>query len=101
MQFIQITLHSLTKFPTGVLEWVTCYECSDNVVNCMFTAGSLNVKNEALLSVPPGENTPAYYYGTHYSSAMIVASYMIRIEPFTQHFLKLQVWWSVCVCVCV
>lgn len=35
--------------------------------------------------------TPAYYYGTHYSSAMIVASYMIRLEPFTQHFLRLQV----------
>ena len=35
--------------------------------------------------------TPAYYYGTHYSSAMIVASYLIRLEPFTQHFLRLQV----------
>ena len=38
-----------------------------------------------------GENTPPYYYGTHYSSAMIVASFLIRMEPFTQHFLKLQV----------
>ena len=40
---------------------------------------------------PTGENTPAYYYGTHYSSAMIVASFLIRMEPFTQFFLKLQV----------
>ena len=26
VQFVQITLQSLTKFPTGVLEWVTYYE---------------------------------------------------------------------------
>ncbi|XP_065652118.1 WD repeat and FYVE domain-containing protein 3 isoform X2 [Hydra vulgaris] len=38
----------------------------------------------------PSGKTPAYYYGTHYSSAMIVASYLIRLEPFTQHFLRLQ-----------
>lgn len=35
--------------------------------------------------------TPPYHYGTHYSSAMIVASYLVRMEPFTQHFLSLQV----------
>ncbi|KAI9273685.1 hypothetical protein BY458DRAFT_434908 [Sporodiniella umbellata] len=34
--------------------------------------------------------TPAFHYGTHYSSAMIVCSYLIRLEPFTQHHLKLQ-----------
>jgi len=45
---------------------------------------------------PTGEGTPPYYYGTHYSSAMIVASYLIRMEPFTQYFLKLQV--RACVC---
>ena len=39
---------------------------------------------------PAGE-TPAYHYGTHYSSAMIVASYLVRMEPFTQIFLRLQV----------
>ncbi|CAH8575671.1 unnamed protein product [Schistosoma turkestanicum] len=38
---------------------------------------------------PTGE-TPPYHYGTHYSSAMIVASYLFRMEPFAQHFLKLQ-----------
>lgn len=43
---------------------------------------------------PTGE-TPAYMYGTHYSSAMIVVSYLVRLEPFTQHFLKLQVFFSV------
>lgn len=39
---------------------------------------------------PSGE-TPPYHYGTHYSSAMIVASYLVRMEPFAQHFIKLQV----------
>jgi len=34
--------------------------------------------------------TPAFYYGTHYSSAMTVCLYLIRLEPFTQEFLKLQ-----------
>ncbi|VUZ46443.1 unnamed protein product, partial [Hymenolepis diminuta] len=38
---------------------------------------------------PSGE-TPPYHYGTHYSSAMIVASYLVRMEPFAQHFIKLQ-----------
>ncbi|KAK3895111.1 hypothetical protein Pcinc_001157 [Petrolisthes cinctipes] len=38
---------------------------------------------------PSGE-TPPYHYGTHYSSAMIVSSYLVRMEPFTQHFLRLQ-----------
>ncbi|XP_025205063.1 WD repeat and FYVE domain-containing protein 3 [Melanaphis sacchari] len=38
---------------------------------------------------PHGE-TPPYHFGTHYSSAMIVCSYLVRMEPFTQHFLRLQ-----------
>ncbi|KAF5299222.1 hypothetical protein FQA39_LY02395 [Lamprigera yunnana] len=38
---------------------------------------------------PHGE-TPPYHFGTHYSSAMIVCSYLVRLEPFTQHFLRLQ-----------
>jgi hypothetical protein len=38
----------------------------------------------------PSSETPPYHYGTHYSSAMIVSSYLVRLEPFTQHFLHLQ-----------
>ncbi|KNC87008.1 hypothetical protein SARC_00861 [Sphaeroforma arctica JP610] len=38
---------------------------------------------------PTGE-TPPFHYGTHFSSAMIVASYLIRMEPYTQMFLTLQ-----------
>ena len=38
-----------------------------------------------------GEVSDPYYYGTHYSSAMSVASFLVRMEPFTQLFIKLQV----------
>ncbi|KAH3744448.1 neurobeachin 2 [Pelomyxa schiedti] len=33
---------------------------------------------------------PPFLYGSHYSSAGIVLFYLIRMEPFTSHFLKLQ-----------
>ncbi|KAI9203243.1 uncharacterized protein BJ171DRAFT_624220, partial [Polychytrium aggregatum] len=33
---------------------------------------------------------PACHYGVHYSSSMIVCSYLMRMEPFTQQYLKLQ-----------
>eukprot|EP00658_Telonema_sp_P-2_P083069 TRINITY_DN8903_c0_g1_i1.p1 TRINITY_DN8903_c0_g1~~TRINITY_DN8903_c0_g1_i1.p1 ORF type:complete len:321 (+),score=63.82 TRINITY_DN8903_c0_g1_i1:165-1127(+) len=33
---------------------------------------------------------PKFHYGTHYSSPGIVLSYMIRLSPFTEQFLKLQ-----------
>ncbi|KNC56444.1 WD repeat and FYVE domain-containing protein 3 [Thecamonas trahens ATCC 50062] len=33
---------------------------------------------------------PPFHYGTHYSSAGTVLHYLIRMEPFTSHFLKLQ-----------
>lgn len=35
-------------------------------------------------------DTPPFHYGTHYSSAMIVSSYLIRLNPFTRSYLKLQ-----------
>lgn len=34
--------------------------------------------------------SPAFHYGTHYSSAMIVCSYLIRLQPFVQSYLLLQ-----------
>lgn len=35
-------------------------------------------------------NESPYHYGTFYSSAMITASYLVRMEPFAGHFLNLQ-----------
>ena len=31
------------------------------------------------------------HFGTHYSSSMIVCGFMIRLSPFTEIFLALQV----------
>lgn len=36
------------------------------------------------------ENVEPFHYGTHYSSAMIVSSYLVRLKPFTDTFLLLQ-----------
>lgn len=36
------------------------------------------------------ENALPFHYGTHYSSAMIVSSYLIRLKPFVNSFLLLQ-----------
>ncbi|KAF2857357.1 beach-domain-containing protein [Piedraia hortae CBS 480.64] len=36
------------------------------------------------------ENAPPFHYGTHYSSAMIVSSFLIRLPPFVQSYLLLQ-----------
>lgn len=33
---------------------------------------------------------PACHYGVHYSSAMIVCAFLIRVEPFTSQYIKLQ-----------
>lgn len=35
-------------------------------------------------------SAPPFHYGTHYSSAMIVASYLIRLKPYVQSYLLLQ-----------
>jgi len=36
------------------------------------------------------DNAPPFHYGTHYSSAMIVCSYLIRLQPFVKSYLLLQ-----------
>ncbi|CAF1115606.1 unnamed protein product [Rotaria sp. Silwood1] len=38
----------------------------------------------------PTNSTLPYHYDTYYSSSIIIASYLVRIEPFTQVFLHLQ-----------
>lgn len=37
-----------------------------------------------------GDDMVPFHYGTHYSSSAIVASYLVRLEPFTKHFIKVQ-----------
>lgn len=35
-------------------------------------------------------DAPPFHYGTHYSSAMIVTSFLIRLKPYVQSYLVLQ-----------
>eukprot|EP00117_Sycon_ciliatum_P027901 scpid3277/ scgid22558/ WD repeat and FYVE domain-containing protein 3; Beach domain, WD repeat and FYVE domain-containing protein 1 len=94
------TYNDLMQYP--IFPWVL----SD------YTSETLDLNNPAVyrdLSQPMGAQSPSrleqfkkryveltdlnhkpYLYGTHYSSAMIVSSFLIRMEPFTQHFLTLQ-----------
>ncbi|KAK4047592.1 beige protein-like 1 [Microbotryomycetes sp. JL221] len=36
------------------------------------------------------DETKPFHYGTHYSSAMIVVGYLVRLKPFTESYLDLQ-----------
>ena len=36
------------------------------------------------------DRSPPFHYGTHYSSAMIVTSFLIRLQPFVHSYLLLQ-----------
>lgn len=44
---------------------------------------------EALNSLQD-QSAPPFHYGTHYSSAMIVTSFLIRLKPYVQSYLLLQ-----------
>lgn len=44
---------------------------------------------EAMKTLNENEGEP-FHYGTHYSSAMIVSSFLLRLQPFTKTYLLLQ-----------
>ncbi|KAH6689509.1 WD repeat and FYVE domain-containing protein [Plectosphaerella plurivora] len=95
------TFNDMTQYP--VFPWVLAD----------YTSEELNLNDPATfrdLSKPMGAQTPQrisgyrdsyialsemgderpFHYGTHYSSAMIVSSYLIRLPPFVQSYLILQ-----------
>ncbi|KAI0597278.1 hypothetical protein F4775DRAFT_602867 [Biscogniauxia sp. FL1348] len=94
------TFNDLTQYP--VFPWVLAD----------YTSDELNLDDPATfrdLSKPMGAQTARrqsdyrsrytslaeigetpFHYGTHYSSAMIVASYLIRLPPFVQSYILLQ-----------
>ena len=50
----------------------------------------------------PAVNEPEHFhYQIHYCSDMTVASYLIRMEPYTQYFIHLQVWRLLCLHSCM
>ncbi|KAK3365220.1 hypothetical protein B0T24DRAFT_428692 [Lasiosphaeria ovina] len=94
------TFNDLTQYP--VFPWVLAD----------YTSDELDLNNPATfrdLSKPMGAQSTGrisefkmkysslaemgeipFHYGTHYSSAMIVASYLIRLPPFVQSYIMLQ-----------
>ncbi|KAI0124713.1 hypothetical protein BJ170DRAFT_634802 [Xylariales sp. AK1849] len=94
------TFNDLTQYP--VFPWILAD----------YTSEELDLDNPATfrdLSKPMGAQTLSrqadfadryqslaeigeqpFHYGTHYSSAMVVASYLIRLPPFVQSFILLQ-----------
>ncbi|PHH54099.1 Beige -like protein 1 [Ceratocystis fimbriata CBS 114723] len=94
------TFNDLTQYP--VFPWVLAD----------YTSTELNLNDPATfrdLSKPMGAQTPGrisayhenyaalaeigekpFHYGTHYSTAMIVSSYLIRLPPFVHSFILLQ-----------
>ncbi|KUI69161.1 hypothetical protein VM1G_04873 [Cytospora mali] len=94
------TFNDLTQYP--VFPWVIAD----------YTSDELDLTNPASfrdLSKPMGAQTVSrqtdymlrysnlmevgeipFHYGTHYSSAMVVASYLIRLPPFVQSYILLQ-----------
>ncbi|ORY55300.1 WD repeat and FYVE domain-containing protein [Pseudomassariella vexata] len=94
------TFNDLTQYP--VFPWILAD----------YTSEELNLDDPATfrdLSKPMGAQTPSrqadymarynslaeigeqpFHYGTHYSSAMQVASYLIRLPPFVQSYILLQ-----------
>ncbi|KLU83123.1 beige/BEACH domain-containing protein [Magnaporthiopsis poae ATCC 64411] len=94
------TFNDLTQYP--VFPWVLADYTSDELdladpatfrdLSKPMGAQTLNRQADfrerynglAELDVPP------FHYGTHYSSAMVVASYLIRLPPFVDSYLLLQ-----------
>jgi hypothetical protein len=50
--------------------------------------GEFRERYEALADM--GQDIAPFHYGTHYSSSMVVSSYLIRLQPFVQSYLSLQ-----------
>ncbi|KAI1403229.1 beach-domain-containing protein [Hypoxylon fuscum] len=94
------TFNDLTQYP--VFPWVLADYTSDELdldnpatfrdlskpMGAQTTRRQVDYQSRYTSLAEIGE-TP-FHYGTHYSSAMIVASYLIRLPPFVQSFILLQ-----------
>lgn len=97
------TFNDLTQYP--VFPWVLADYTSEELnledpkafrdlskpMGCQTRARALEYKDRFKQFAEMGDhNAPPFHYGTHYSSAMIVSSYLIRLQPFVQSYLLLQ-----------
>jgi hypothetical protein len=97
------TFNDLTQYP--VFPWVLADYTSDELdldnpktfrnfskpMGCQTPLREAEYKDRFKQFAEMGDhNAPPFHYGTHYSSAMIVSSYLIRLQPFVQSYLLLQ-----------
>ncbi|KAF2843161.1 beach-domain-containing protein [Patellaria atrata CBS 101060] len=97
------TFNDLTQYP--VFPWVVADYTSEELdltnprtfrdfskpMGCQTAAREAEFRDRYVSFGEMGDhNAPAFHYGTHYSSAMIVSSYLIRLQPFVQSYLLLQ-----------
>lgn len=97
------TFNDLTQYP--VFPWVLADYTSDELdltnpktfrdlskpMGCQTLGREAEYKDRYATFAEMGDdNSPAFHYGTHYSSAMIVTSYLIRLQPFVKSYLLLQ-----------
>lgn len=97
------TFNDLTQYP--VFPWILADYTSEELdldnpktfrdfskpMGCQTPAREVYYKDKFKQFAEMGDqNAPSFHYGTHYSSAMIVSSYLIRLQPFVQSYLLLQ-----------
>ncbi|KAF2398110.1 beach-domain-containing protein [Trichodelitschia bisporula] len=97
------TFNDLTQYP--VFPWVLADYTSEELdlsdprtfrdlskpMGCQVPAREAEFRERfQIFSDLAEDGAPPFHYGTHYSSAMIVASYLIRLQPFVQSYLLLQ-----------
>ncbi len=97
------TFNDLTQYP--VFPWVLADYTSNELdltnsktfrdlskpMGCQTPEREAEYKDRYATFAEMGDhNSPAFHYGTHYSSAMIVTSYLIRLQPFVESYLLLQ-----------
>ena len=97
------SFNDLTQYP--VFPWVLADYTSDELdltdpksfrdfskpMGCQTRARAVEYRDRYKQFAEMGDsNAPPFHYGTHYSSAMIVSSYLIRLQPFVQSYLLLQ-----------
>jgi hypothetical protein len=96
------TFNDLTQYP--VFPWVISnYESEEldltdpgNFRDLMKPIGIQDPRQERSIRerfasfAEMGETDRAFHYGTHYSSAMTVASYLMRLQPFSAAFFLIQ-----------
>lgn len=97
------TFNDLTQYP--IFPWVVADYTSDELdltdprsfrdlskpMGCQHPSRESDFRDRYQSFAEMGDDTsPPFHYGTHYSTAMIVSSYLIRLPPFVQSYLLLQ-----------